>query len=102
LQRRQTSTWFFLRCRLIPQWPSCEPVLQQIKYAVESSLREVHLRCLRQTLQSNPPAQVSALGTDLRTKPGQGLKLLALLLRDLHRQQAEWTRLGHLLELDLT
>src|SRR5215207_3309523 len=61
--RRQTSIWLFRRCSLIP-WPSCKPVLQQIKHAVESSLGEVHLRCPRQTIQSDPPAQVSALATD--------------------------------------
>jgi hypothetical protein len=61
-----------LTLSLIPQWPSCEPVLQQIKHAVESSFREVHLRCLRQTIQSNPPAQVSAPATDLRPNQDKG------------------------------
>jgi hypothetical protein len=56
----------------------------------------------QQTIQSNPPAQVSALSTDLRTKPGQRLKLLALLLRDLDRQEAERARLGKLLEVELS
>jgi hypothetical protein len=97
----RTGTWFFRRCSLIPQWPSCEPVLQQIKHVVESSLEEVHLRCLRQALQSDPPAKVCALGTDLRAEPGQGLKLLSLLHQGPDLQQAEWARLGKLLEADL-
>ena len=38
---------------------------------------------------------------DLRAEPGQGLKLLSLLHQGPDLQQAEWARLGKLLEADL-
>jgi hypothetical protein len=68
-------------CFLGVSWrgPACEPVLQQIEQAVESSVCEFNLRRSRSAIQSQAPALVCGLGADLRPKPRQWKKIMLVL-----------------------
>jgi hypothetical protein len=65
-------------CLLGVPWrrPGCEPVLKQVEQAVESGVCKVNLRHSRSAIQSQTPALVCGLATDLRTKPEQRRQVL--------------------------
>ena len=68
--------------------PSGEPVLQEIEQAVESRIRDIHLRSVRSAIQSQASALVGGLGADLRSEPGQRRQVLLVLGRTGHRTRS--------------
>ena len=65
------------------QRPRGEPVLKDVKQAVESLVREFHVRCCWKTIESHSLTLVIGLASHFRAEPGQWVKLLVLLL-DFH------------------
>ena len=60
--------------------PACELVLpQQIEQAVESGVCKFNLRHSRSAIQSQAPALVCGLSTDLRSKPRQWMEIMLVL-----------------------
>jgi hypothetical protein len=64
---------------LVRPWPSGEPVLQQVEQAVESPVRDIHIPCIRSTLESQVTAPIGRLNADLRAEPGQRMEVLFAL-----------------------